>query len=337
MRISGAVASTVLATAVMGGLLKLAEMFPAYAASLRTNISVDQPRVRLSDLFSDLANGQDTEIGDAPALGASYVVGGPQLTAIAAQFGVDWPDASPLVAVTISRSARMIRVEDVLPVIRAALDLPAGARAEIALTDFKPLPVPVKDIGVPTVLHFDAPPHGSEHFLARLSVPSATGGQDTVFNVNGTVSMDVRAVVLRHMMRIGEPIMPDDVSVTFVRAGLVPDDALQAPDEVVGLEAKTVLAAGQVLSQSELAHPQLVHRGSPVVATYSGPNLHLTVSGTVLEPGGKGDTVHVYNAASHMVLTGRVTDRTEVEIIPGIMPLSADTHLHQSAPALPTL
>ncbi|MFT9366424.1 MAG: flagellar basal body P-ring formation chaperone FlgA [Gluconobacter sp.] len=323
-----------------GGILLLAgcEAFSfASAATLRTTVNVDHPRVRLSDLFDDLGKGQDTEIGDAPALGASYVVGGPQLTAIAAQFGVDWPDASPLVSVTVTHTARMITADDVLPVVREGLELPSEARVEVALTGFKPVPVPVADQGAPAILHIDRPPHGSEHFTARLEVPSAKGGQGTAFNVSGTATMEVRAVTLRHAMHLGQPILPDDVTMTFVRVGLIPDDALQNPEDAVGLEARGVLAAGQVLSVSQLAHPQLVHRGSPVVATFSGESLHLTVSGTVLETGGKGDTVHVYNASSHMVLTGRVVDRTEVEVIPGIMPLSADSRTHQQTTALPSL
>ena len=323
-----------------GGILLLAGctvLSSTSAATLRTNVNVDHPRVRLSDLFADLGKGQDTEIGDAPALGASYVVGGPQLTAIAAQFGVDWPDASPLVSTTVTHAARMITVDDVLPVIRQGLELPSEARVEIALTGFKPVAVPVADQAAPTILHIDRPSHGSEHFTARLEVSSASGGQRTAFNVSGTVTMEIRAVTLRHAMHLGQPILPEDVTITFIRIGLIPDDALQSPEDAIGLEARGVLAVGQVLSVSELAHPQLVHRGSPVVATFSGPSLHLTVSGTVLEAGGKGDTVHVYNASSRMVLTGRVVDRTEVEVIPGIMPLSADNRTHQQTTSLPSL
>ncbi|GBR67943.1 flagellar basal body P-ring formation chaperone FlgA [Gluconobacter kanchanaburiensis] len=323
-----------------GGILLLAGwsvLSSVSAATLRTNVNVDHPHVRLSDLFADLGKGQDTEIGDAPALGASYIVGGPQLTAIAAQFGVDWPDASPLVSAVVTHAARTITVDDVIPVVRQSLELPSEARVEVALTGFKPVAVPVADKSAPVVLHIDHPPHGSEHFTARLEVPSANGGQGTAFNVSGTATMEVRAVTLRHTMRLGQPILPEDVAMTFVRVGLVPDDALQSPEDAVGLEVRGVLAAGQVLSVSQLAHPQLVHRGSPVVATFSGPSLHLTVSGTVLEAGGKGDTVHVYNASSHMVLTGRVMDRTEVEVIPGIMPLSADTRARQQTTALPSL
>jgi len=319
-----------------GGILLLAGctiLSSTSAATLRTNVNVDHPRVRLSDLFADLGKGQDTEIGDAPALGASYVVGGPQLTAIAAQFG---PDASPLVSTTVTHAARMITVDDVLPVIRQGLELPSEARVEIALTGFKPVAVPVADQAAPTILHIDRPSHGSEHFTARLEVSSASGGQRTAFNVSGTVTMEIRAVTLRHAMHLGQPILPEDVTITFIRIGLIPDDALQSPEDAIGLEARGVLAAGQVLSVSELAHPQLVHRGSPVVATFSGPSLHLTVSGTVLEAGGKGDTVHVYNASSHMVLTGCVVGRTEVEVIPGIMPLSADNRTHQQTTSLPS-
>ena len=74
-----------------------------------------------------------------------------------------------------------------------------------------------------------------------------------------------------------------------------------------------------------------------MVLFYTLPGVRLTVSGNVLEAGGKGDTVHIYNANSHMVLTGRVMGRTEVEVIPDIAPLSADSRNRPAAVNLPTL
>ncbi|KXV40158.1 flagellar biosynthesis protein FlgA [Gluconobacter japonicus] len=318
-------------------LLALLASGSVHAATLRTNIRVDHPRVRLSDLFSGLTAGQDADIGDAPALGGNYVVGGPQLTAIAAQFGVDWPDASPLVSTTVTRATRMIEEDDVLPVLRQSFDFPEDAHVEMTLVGFKPVAVPAQETAAPTVLHLDWSSHEGGHFSARMEIPSSTGGKGTAFPVTGTVTMEVKAVALRHSVRPGQPILPEDVSVTLVRSSDVPDDALQSIDDAVGLETRSSLSAGQVLASSQLVHPQLVRRGSPVVLSYSQSSLHLTVSGTVMEAGGKGDMVHVYNASSRMVLTGRVIGRTEVEVIPGITPLSADSRNRPEAVSLPTL
>lgn len=322
-----------------GVLLILAMAVPvsSHAATLRNAVTIDHARVHLSDLFSGLTPGQDADIGDAPALGASYVVGGPQLTAIAAQFGVDWPEASPLVSTTVTRATRLIEEDDVLPVLRQSLDFPEDAHVEMTLTSFHAVPVPAQDTSPPTLLHLDRPPHGGGHFSARMEIPSKTGGKGVAFPVNGTVTMEVRAVTLRHSLHPGQPILPEDVVVTLVRSSDVPDDALQSAEDAVGLEARSSLTAGQVLASSQLVHPQLVRRGSPVVLSYSESDLHLTVSGTVMEAGGKGDMVHIYNAGSHMVLTGRVLSRTEVEVIPGITPLSADSRNRPAAVNLPTL
>ena len=307
-----------------------------HAATLRTNISIDHARVHLSDLFSGLTSAQDADIGDAPALGASYVVGGPQLTAIAAQFGVDWPDASPLVSTTVTRATRLIGADDILPVLRQGLDLPQDAHVEITLSGFRSVPVPAQDQAAPVLLHLERPPRGGGHFNARMEVPATSGGKATSFLVNGSVTMEVRAVTLRHGLHPGQPVLPEDVSVTLVRSSDVPEDALQTIDDAVGLEARSSLSAGQVLASSQLVHPQLVRRGSPVVLSYTLPGVRLTVSGNVLEAGGKGDTVHIYNANSHMVLTGRVMGRTEAEVIPDIAPLSADRRNRPDAVNLPT-
>ncbi|MBS1089531.1 flagellar basal body P-ring formation chaperone FlgA [Gluconobacter wancherniae] len=301
----------------------------ASAASLRTNVKVEGARVRLSDLFSGLGPGQDTEIGDAPALGANYVVGGPQLTAIAAQFGVDWPEASPIVSITLTRAARMIGEADLFPLIRKGLDLPEESHSTITFDGFKPVAVPEEDQAVPVLVQLERPAKGTGHFSARFEIPFKTGSAQTVL-VNGSVTSEVQALVFKHAIKAGQLLLPEDFSSTMVRSGLVPDDAVHDLDDAVGLEARSAAQPGQVVAASQLDHPQLVHRGSPIVVSFSTAGLHLTVSGAAMEAGGKGDTVHVFNPATRMVLIGRVIDRTQVEIIPGIAPVSVENQKRNS-------
>nr|WP_294914369.1 flagellar basal body P-ring formation chaperone FlgA [uncultured Neokomagataea sp.] len=317
-------------------LVLLLFMGQVQAATLRPSANIEHERIRLSDLFFGLNPGQDVEIGDAPALGQHYTVGGDQLTAIAAQFAVDWPDASPSVSVTLTRAARWVTEDDVLPLVRQALILPEHAEIDVTLENFKPLPVPVKDQEPLVLVQLEHPGRG-EHFTARFRVPGHVGTQGTMFTVSGKVQANIRAVILRRSVRAGETLFAEDVTMGLVPFGEVPDDALVAEDDAVGLMVRNSEHAGAVLSAPQLLRPQMVHRGSPVVVSYHGPNVNLTVSGTVLEGGSKGDMVHVYNAASQMILTGRVMGRSAVDVLEGATPLAAGTRSHEVPVRLPTL
>lgn len=320
--------------AIGGGLLGVVSQM--HAATLRPSAHIDHARIRLSDLFSGLNPGQDVEIGDAPALGQHYTVGGDQLTAIAAQFAVEWPEASPSASVTLTHAARWITEDDVLPMIRQALIVPEHAEIDVALENFKPLPVPIEDQEALVLVRLEHPGRG-EHFTARFRVPSHAGTAGTMLTVSGKVQANIRAVFLRRSVRAGETISAGDVTTGLVPLGDVPEDACASEDDAVGLVVRGAERAGAVLGVSQLVRPQMVHRGSTVVVTYHGLNVNLTVSGTVLEGGSKGDMVHVYNAASQMILTGRVMGRSAVDVLEGATPLAVGARMHEVPVKLPAL
>ncbi|WP_240775360.1 flagellar basal body P-ring formation chaperone FlgA [Neokomagataea tanensis] len=311
-------------------------MSHSLAATLRPSVELDHARVRLSDLFAGLAPGQDVEIGDAPAFGDHYTVGGEQLTAIAAQFAVDWPGASPLVSVTLTRKARWITEDDVLPLVKQALILPDQAEVDLTLENFKAVAVPSQDQGGVVLVRVEHP-GGGGHFTARFRVPNHEGGLGTFFTVTGNVQANIPTIILKKTVKPGQVIMPEDVTTGLSPVGSVPEDALSSGQEAIGLVTRYAAKAGTVLGASQLVRPQLVHRGSPVVVTYHGPNVSLTVSGTVLEAGGRGDTVHVYNMSSKMILTGKVVGQSSVDVLDGVAPLVVGTRIRETLNNLPTL
>jgi len=301
-----------------------------YAASVRGMTVVNGTKVHLSDLFRDLGPGQDVEIGDAPALGKTFVVGGPQLTAIAAQFAVDWPDASPLAAVTVVRGTRMVDETAVMPALRDALHIPAeAANVEIALSGFKPVAVPAESPGRIRLTQVSYSPQRSDRFTARLVLGPADNPVEVP--LSGTAAVTQIALILRHAIRAGDPVLPDDLQSSVMRAATIPDDAVRTLGEVEGLIARTSLAAGAPVQMSQLAHPALVARGDPVVISYVSDALHVTASGFAMQAGGQSDIVRVFNPATNMVLVARVTDHAQVEIVPGAVPVPADRQGHTMA------
>lgn len=295
---------------------------PVQAATLRHNVVLRSDKVHLSDLFDHLSPGQDTVLGDAPPPGKSYDVGGSQLTAIAAQYGVDWPDASPLTSITVTRGAHVYGHAYAVALLRDALHVRQGdPDAEVALEPFQPLVVPLEITGEPTLTRLDYTPDVNGTFSATLILDLPTPLQ---VQLHGAVFRQVDVVTVTRPVPAGMPLLADSLTITRIRADHIPPDALHNPEDIVGLTARTTLLPGHPITPPQLSHPILIQKNAAVVMAFDLPSLHVTTSGIALEDGGRNDLIRILNPSTQMVVTGRVDARSEVEILPGTTPVPAD-------------
>jgi len=105
---------------------------PAEPATLRSATTLQQPQVRISDLFDDAGPEAERVLGPGPSPGGRIVVEAAQAAAIARQFGVAWRPASSADRVVIDRPGRLLAREDLLGALRSAL---LGAGAQDAFED----------------------------------------------------------------------------------------------------------------------------------------------------------------------------------------------------------
>ncbi|AQS88318.1 flagellar basal body P-ring biosynthesis protein FlgA [Neoasaia chiangmaiensis NBRC 101099] len=304
------------------GLLATLGAAPAGAATLHTEVVLHGDKVRLSDLFGGLPPGQDATLGDAPELGKSYTVGGPQLTAIAAQYGVDWPEASPLVSTTVIHGARTYGRNDIVRLLRNALHLPEND-TDIELSNFTPIVVSLDAGATPRLTHISYTPNISGHFSALLAFDLPT---PTEFHLVGDVTRSTQVVVLRHAIRQGDPVLPENVTLVMMREDGLADDTLHDATEALGLTARGTIGAGSPVGARQLVHPMLIRKNMPVVMSYNTPSMHVTVSGLALESGGRDDMIRALNPGTRMVVTGRIVDHSVIEVIPGMVPTPFDNH-----------
>jgi flagella basal body P-ring formation protein FlgA len=103
----------------------------------------------------------------------------------------------------------------------------------------------------------------------------------------------------------GTVISDSDITYAIAPATVMSGVATSA-SEVVGLETRRTLHAGETLRASDLRRPVLVSRGSTVTMTFQAPGIVLTSSGRAMSEGGLGDTVTIQNPASYRQITGVV-------------------------------
>jgi len=297
-----------------------------HAATVRPHITIAARHVLLSDIFSDVPAAVDCELGDAPALGAHYTMSAAQLSAIAAQYGIDWTNASHLQGVVVTRSNRTLGADAMTAVMtRLLTDRGMPANASLHINGFPAVMAPVDFTGEPTLIRLDLSGTRQDHFAATFSVP----GDDapTTLHLSGFYEASAAALVARRTILAGLPVTTDAFEIRQVPARQIPEGALPPSSDIDGLVATRTIPAGQTVLTAELEHPVTIRHGTPVVAVYTVDNLRITASGIAMDDGGIGDIVHVANPSTRTQVVGTVIDHALVSIAPGMTatPLSPQT------------
>ena len=120
----------------------------------------------------------------------------------------------------------------------------------------------------------------------------------------------VRVVVPTHDIARGQVITEADMTYVVVTSDVM--GVATSLSDIVGLETRRTLRAGETLRLQDLRHPVLVVKGSTVTMVFEAPGVVLTASGRAMSEGGLGETVTVQNPASFRQISGIVTGPGQV-------------------------
>ncbi|HET8701985.1 MAG TPA: flagellar basal body P-ring formation chaperone FlgA, partial [Nitrococcus sp.] len=102
------------------------------------------------------------------------------------------------------------------------------------------------------------------------------------------------------------------------RARRDPADLVQAwytqPKQLLGLETRRAISAGEVFSPQLLASPRLIRRGQELILFAASGAMTVTMKGEALEDGAKGDMIRVRNLSSNRIVEGRVVGADRVRV-----------------------
>jgi flagella basal body P-ring formation protein FlgA len=122
----------------------------------------------------------------------------------------------------------------------------------------------------------------------------------------------VRVVVPNRDIARGQVISESDMTYAQIN-GQVMAGIATALGDVVGLETRRTLRAGETLRLSDLRRPVLVVKGSTVTMTFEAPGIVLTSSGRAMSEGGLGETVTIQNSSSYRQISGIVIGPGQVQ------------------------
>ncbi|MGC9953782.1 MAG: flagellar basal body P-ring formation chaperone FlgA [Rhizomicrobium sp.] len=121
----------------------------------------------------------------------------------------------------------------------------------------------------------------------------------------------VRIVVPSHDIARGATILEVDLAYKTVGDNVM-SGIVSSMNDLVGMETRRVLHAGESVRIEDVRRPTLVTKGSTVTMTFEAPGITLSAVGRAMSEGGMGETVTVQNPASFRQVSAIVTGPGQV-------------------------
>jgi flagellar basal body P-ring formation protein FlgA len=277
------------------------------APTLRPEVTVSSPVIRIGDLFDGAGAHARDAVTAAPPAGMRITFSADWLAATARAHGLDWTPGSPYEQATIVRASRTIAADAIArqmlhaiaatrPIDGATLALdnpgvnfavPAGASDAVAIEGL------VVDPGSLRVSAIVSAPPGD---------PAARHQR-----VTGRLVYRVALPVLAHPVAPGSVIGAGDITMVTVPRDRIPPDTATTALELIGRTPRRPLLVGAPIQIGDVERPILVHKGDLVTLLLETPSLQLTAQGKALDDGAANALVRVENTKSNRVIDAAVT------------------------------
>jgi flagella basal body P-ring formation protein FlgA len=297
---------------------------------LRASVTVAGDLVRIGDLVDNAGSAEKIAVYRAPDPGTTGSLPIAQVLATLRAHQVIGVDTRDLAAISVTRLARGIEATEIEREVARALERRNGLgdAANLSLTfdrDVQALQLDASNSGAlqPTAVRFDS---RSGRFDVSFEIGNDANAAPIKLRFTGIAVETVEAAVLARSVERNEVIKSSDVIVERRPKAEVGNDAA-ARDNVVGMQARRQLRAGQAVRVTDLAKPDLVVRDQNVTLIYESGGLYLTIRGKALEGGTEGDAINVLNLQSKRTVSGIVVGRAQVSVavaMPRPAPANAD-------------
>lgn len=287
----------------------------AHAATLRSMTTLHGPDIYLRDLFDDAGSNADRLLGPSPTPGGRIVVEAAQLNAIARQFNVAWRSVSSADRAVLEWPGHSLAKEDAIDAVRVAITaVGAGDDIDIELPGFTAPIVPseTKTTTAASQLEYDS---NTGRFTAMLTV-TAEGMNPVNMRVSGRFEEMVEAPVALTRLLPETVLRADDVHFARVKTALLQNEVAKSIDQIVGMQLRRPVPAGQPLRLADLTRPAVVQRGSTVQIELATSGLSLTGQAVALDAGAEGDKIRVQNTTSHAFMFAEIVGPGQVRITP---------------------
>ena len=281
---------------------------------LRASTTVDAPVVTLADVFEGAQAYADVVLIAAPAPGQRLILDAGQVGAVARTQGLQWHATPGFARIVVVRASRLVPRDDIEDALaRTIRDGGFAEDVEIELfnrgfqmhvaPDAAP-GVGVRDISID---------RSTGLFTATLSAPP-NAHESPAVRVSGRAFELVEVPVLRRSVAVGEAVRAEDVSWQPIRRDRIRGNMVTDTDEVVGLEPRRRIRAGEPIRASDLRPVETISKGTVVTMVVRAPGITLTATGRAIQAGATGDIIRVSNLKSHRIVQGTIVSPGRVDV-----------------------
>ncbi|RVT97115.1 flagellar basal body P-ring formation protein FlgA [Rhodovarius crocodyli] len=288
-------------------------------AFIRPMATVEEPVVRVRDLFENAGSRAEAPLGPAPAPGRRIVLEAEQLAAIARMNRVPWRPMSAADRVVLERPGRQVPRAEVEGALREELlRMGMDAESELEIPGWVPPMVPIASLHQVTIEGAVLETPGNR-FAATLVI-TAEGMATQRLRLAGRAMATTPVVVATRRMGMGERLGPADVREVRMRVERVRNGMASRADQVLGQELHRPIAAEGPIPLADLGPPSVIQRNQAVTLLLDAPGITLTAAGRALESAPRGAVVPVMNLASRAVMEGEVLGPGRVRVAMGTVP-----------------
>lgn len=304
-------------------LLSIVGAVPASSAEparLRNAVAVVGEVVTLGDFFENAGPLADRPLFRAPDLGTTGPVSAARVVDMARAAGLAGAEANGLVEVAVTRLSRPVESGEIARLIAAETLRRPGHSEDVGIDDvivsfddpLAPQAADVRAADPVRVVSLSVTPQ-SGRFEALVQIDQ--GEKTDRLRLRGTVAETAQVTVLTRSVTRGDVISADDLRLERQpRTRFATVHGPIDPADVVGRQARRSLRAGQPISASDFARPQVVSRGDVVTVVYRTNALQVTGRGQAQQAGAVGDQVPVLNPQSKRTLHAVVVGAGLVEV-----------------------
>lgn len=286
------------------------------ASDLKQRIKVRDANVRLSDVFTDVAESNDKNVFASPMPGQSKNISISALWKIANVNGIQWEKPQVNKRIRITREGNPVDLKTLTGLLREEVKN-QGVGDDVQLSIFgqsKTLYLPINsdesDIEIDSLTISSS----RNRYRAKLLWPLGDGSYQEV-EANGTIELVRLLPVLNRTLLPGEIITKRDISWVNIPIKRITSNAIQSEENFIGFTPKRALVANKMLRNSDLEALKFVKKGSQVTITYISGPLRMNTIGKALQHGAMGDAVRILNMGSNKTIIAQVTGHGQVEVV----------------------
>jgi flagellar basal body P-ring formation protein FlgA len=302
---------------------------PSTSPTLRRAVTVTSEVVRIGDLVDNAGAAASTPIFRSPDFGTTGTVPTYQIVEALRSHDLTDVNTDGIREVEVARAGRMISVKDIQArIIHAFLSQNRFVDANNFVISFdrdvQPVyvePSVTADLQVSRG-YFD--PHTGRFDIA-FELPDSIAARHANLRYTGSLVETAETAILTRPLGRGEAVKSADVVIERKPKADIKGDAIGSLEQVIGLQARTALAAGQPLRQADLIKPERIKRAESVTLVYQVPGILLTSRGKAMESGSDGDVISVLNVQSNRTIQGTVTGPGRVTIPSATARIAANT------------